>query len=700
MLSKLISTVQTGFISGRYIGENTRLIYDIMNFTDETNMPGLLLIIDFEKAFDTISWTFIQRVLSFFNFGESIKHWVSLFYNDITSAIIQNGFLSEFFHMFRGCRQGDPLSPYVFLLCAEILSLMLKKNKDMKGIKIGETEYRLSQFADDTTIILDGTERSFVEPMNILRLFANISGLKVNSSKTRAVWIGSRKFCGETFNHRYKLDWNQTDFTILGIKFSFNLDKMIKLNFKEKIKQTEHELKQWSKRLLTPFGRITILKTLIISKFNNLFISLPNPPEEIINKLNKMFFNFIWQSKVDRIKRDVLMQEYDKGGLKMIHLDKYILALKCTWIRRLIITEANYKNIFEKTYTEVSNLITRGTEYLKQIIKNKNNQFWNDVLSSWIKFCDLGSPSSFEDILSVNIWNNKDIKIANKTIFYKQWFNKHIYFIKDLIDIDGSFMNLDTFCDTYQIQVNFLEFWGIRSAIENFIRRKRIEMLEVPNMYYVYMPYNIKEILKNKKGSKNIYAIFNKKDVHIKSEIKWNNTFEYTSLNWKLIYNVPTKCCSNTKLHWFQYRILHRILATNDLLVKMKIIQNNLCSFCRALPETIEHLFWHCTVVTEFWESIESWLHETIQFSLNINKQTALFGITYNVIANKSINYILILTRYYIYKCRINNKQLSLQVWRKEVKQFLNIEKYIAIKNSNYEKFARNWSKWLLLFET
>lgn len=700
VLSKLISTDQTGFISGRYIGENTRLIYDIMNFTDEINIPGLLLIIDFEKAFDTISWTFIQKVLSFFNFGESIKHWVYLFYNDITSAIIQSGFLSEFFHMFRGCRQGDPLSPYVFLLCAEILSLMLKKNKDMKGIKIGETEYRLSQFADDTTIILDGTERSFVEAINILRLFANISGLKINNSKTRAVWIGSRKFCGETFNHRYKLDWKQTDFTILGIKFSCNLDKMIKLNFEDKMKQIEHELKQWSKRILTPFGRITILKTLIISKFNHLFISLPNPPEELINTLNKMFFNFIWQSKVDRIKRDVLMQEYDKGGLKMIHLDKYILALKCTWIRRLIKTETNYKIIFEKTYTQVSNLITRGTEYLKQIMKNKNNQFWNDVLSSWIKFCDLDSPTSFEDILSVNIWNNKDIKIANKTIFYKQWFNKHIYFIKDLIDIDGSFMNFNTFCDTYQIQVNFLEFWGIRSAIESFIRRKRIEMLEAPNMYYVYLPYSIKEILKNKKGSKDIYAIFNKKEVDIKSQIKWNNTFEYTNLNWKLIYNIPAKCCSNTKLHWFQYRILHRILATNCLLVKMKIIEDNLCSFCRVLPETIEHLFWHCTLVTEFWESIDAWLYETIHFSLNINKQTALFGITYNVRANKPINYILILTRYYIYKCRINNKQLSLQAWRKEVKQFLNIEKYIAIKNSNYEQLARNWNKWLILFET
>lgn len=92
VLSKLISNDQTGFISGRYIGENTRLIYDIMNFTEEINIPGLLLIIDFEKAFDTISWDFIQRVLQFFNFGESIRHWLKVFYNDISSAVNQSGF--------------------------------------------------------------------------------------------------------------------------------------------------------------------------------------------------------------------------------------------------------------------------------------------------------------------------------------------------------------------------------------------------------------------------------------------------------------------------------------------------------------------------------------------------------------------------------------------------------------------------------
>ena len=79
VLTKLISSDQTGFISGRYIGENTRLIYDIMNITEELNIPGLLLIIDSEKAFDSISWDFINKVLKFFNFGESIIKWVSFF---------------------------------------------------------------------------------------------------------------------------------------------------------------------------------------------------------------------------------------------------------------------------------------------------------------------------------------------------------------------------------------------------------------------------------------------------------------------------------------------------------------------------------------------------------------------------------------------------------------------------------------------
>ena len=232
-LTELISEDQTGFISGRYIGENTRLIYDILHITDELDIPSLLLIVDFEKAFDSISWKFINHTLNFLNFGDSIKRWINVFYNDIQSCVIQNGFLSDPFNVRRGCRQGDPLSPYIFLLCAEILSRQFKANKDIKGIEIAGTEYLLSQFADDTTILLDGSEKSLNEALKILNKFAIASGLKLNSTKTRAVWIGCEKFSGETFNHRLKLDWNQTDFTILGMKFSCNLNTMAILTLKK-----------------------------------------------------------------------------------------------------------------------------------------------------------------------------------------------------------------------------------------------------------------------------------------------------------------------------------------------------------------------------------------------------------------------------------------------------------------------------------
>ena len=323
---------------------------------------------------------------------------------------------------------------------------------------------------------------------------------------------------------------------------------------------------------------------------------------------------------------------------------------------------------------------------------------WNEVLDSWIKMCNLTYPTTFEDILSVNIWDNKNIKIANKTIFYKRWYDKHIYFIKDLMKDNGTLMDAQTFCDKYEIRVIFLEYLGVRMAIENFIRTNQI-ITEMCSPHNIYLPFNIKEIFKSKKGCKDMYRVFNTKSITSKRQQKWNNIFENVNLNWKIIYKLPATSCNNTKLHWFQYRILHRIIATNDLLYKQLIKQDDLCSFCGLLTEKIEHLFWHCNVVVEFWESIERWFFERIQFSLNIDKQTAIFGITFNRHFNKPINYILIITRYYIYKCRINNKRLNLLTWRKEVNRFLSVEKMIAIKNGYFEKFNRHWNKWIVLFD-
>ena len=128
VLNKLISTSQTGFIEGRFIGESTRLIYDIMQFTEQHNIPGLLMLIDFEKAFDSISWKFLYKVFAFLGFGNKFIDWLRLFNTDICASILQVGHMSTPFKIERGCKQGDPLAVYEFLLCGQMLSMLMQMN--------------------------------------------------------------------------------------------------------------------------------------------------------------------------------------------------------------------------------------------------------------------------------------------------------------------------------------------------------------------------------------------------------------------------------------------------------------------------------------------------------------------------------------------------------------------------------------------
>ena len=98
------------------------------------------------------------------------------------------------FNIERGCQQGDPLSPYLFILCAEVLAIKIRNNKQIGRLKIVNIENKLSQFADDTAIFLDGTEWSLQKSLEELNSFADLSGLNINYTKTQVVWIGSQGF--------------------------------------------------------------------------------------------------------------------------------------------------------------------------------------------------------------------------------------------------------------------------------------------------------------------------------------------------------------------------------------------------------------------------------------------------------------------------------------------------------------------------
>ena len=401
VLPKLISTTQSGFVEGRFIGDSTRFVYDIMSYTEYKNINGLLMLIDFEKAFDSISWRFMYDVFLFMGFGTDMLKWIKLFNNEVSATVLQAGVMSEFFTIQRGCKQGDPIASIEFILCAQILYLMINNNIDIKGIIFGNEEVKMSQFADDTTLTLDGTQKSLQAALNTLEIFGSFSGLRMNKSKTKLIWIGRKKYSKDKLRVKSNLEWGETKFTLLGINFDVDLNKMIDTNYecaKTKILKT---ILTWKKRYLTPLGKITIIKTFLLSKLNHLFTTLPSPKESFLKEINTLLYKFIWNDKPDKIKRNLLIQNYNNGGLKMIDLVKFIRALKITWIRRLLSSQqASWKSLFQISILPINNLTIFESSYILKCIKRIKNVFWKNVLTDWIYVNGNITTRSNEDILT------------------------------------------------------------------------------------------------------------------------------------------------------------------------------------------------------------------------------------------------------------------------------------------------------------
>ena len=309
VLGSIVSEDQTGFLPGRLMATNIRQLYDILYHTESQNVPGLLLLIDFAAAFDTVSWNFMTKVLEYFNFGPSIRRWISLFYTNVESCVIVNGHMSDWFYLQRGCRQGESLSPYLFILCAEILAIMLRNNSNIKGISIDGIEYKISQYADDTTLTLDGTTESLHSTMKVLKFYGSISGLHINVDKTKVIWFGSRKNSQMILCPEYHLSWETSTFTVLGIQFSTNLPDMVDINYDEKIEEIKRLFGSWSKRALTPIGRLVVIKTLALAKLNHLIMGIPNPLPDKVKAIQVLFYNFLWNNKNDKVKRETITQD-------------------------------------------------------------------------------------------------------------------------------------------------------------------------------------------------------------------------------------------------------------------------------------------------------------------------------------------------------------------------------------------------------
>ena len=182
------------------------------------------------------------------------------------------------------------------------------------------------------------------EGSGTLESFGRKSGLHINPVKTSAIWLGSKKNSTAKFMEHSGLKWNPPKFKIFGIWFTNDLRNCVDINYNEKLTDVKNVFKVWSKRQLSPLGRVAILKLLIISKLINLWMWLPNLPDHFFKALQKECYEFMWNGKPDKISRKTVHKSVKNGGLGLPELKTFATALKLTWLRKLMKTNHSLKS--------------------------------------------------------------------------------------------------------------------------------------------------------------------------------------------------------------------------------------------------------------------------------------------------------------------------------------------------------------------
>ena len=227
---------------------------------------------------------------------------------------------------------------------------IIREKRDIRGIEIHGEESKVSQYADDTTLIVSEDLQSIVNIIRVLRWFKSVSGLDINKEKTKVVKLGASRDSNIPWQGKFGFNW-YNKFEILGIHFDMNkLNEITELNIQRKIGEIQKLIRIWSSRNLTPYGKVTIIKSLFNSKITHMLLSLPSPSLFCFKDLNNLFSNFLWCGKPPKWRKEILEGEIYHGGLKLPNLPLFDKSLKLGWLKRYLITKGKwtvYPNDFE-----------------------------------------------------------------------------------------------------------------------------------------------------------------------------------------------------------------------------------------------------------------------------------------------------------------------------------------------------------------
>lgn len=228
ILPYVIRVDQVGFIKGRSPTDNIRRLLHLIQINQDENIPIAAFSLDAQKAFDRVEWGFLRHTLRVFGCGEGFINWMNVIYADPRAAVITNGIISPFFKLTRGTKQGDPLSPLLFILFLEPLAAAIRGEMDIKGVVQGEEEHKMFLYADDILLLIKDPIMSIPNVLSIVESFSKISGYVINWQKSQGMPIS--KGCNQSLISKFGFKWILTGMKYLGIRLCPDIENIISIN--------------------------------------------------------------------------------------------------------------------------------------------------------------------------------------------------------------------------------------------------------------------------------------------------------------------------------------------------------------------------------------------------------------------------------------------------------------------------------------
>jgi hypothetical protein len=693
LLSDLIKEDQNGFVLHRLIGHNIRMVKDIMDICAAQRVDGLLVLLDFEKAFDTLSWPFIHYTLEQFGFGPNFIRWIDILYTDIESSVINNGHISSSFKLARGIRQGCPISAFIFILCAEMLANKMRDDQKIEGINLGNNCYKILQFADDTALIIKNVE-SLERSLKVLDMFYKVSGLRLNKAKTIVTKLGKKNntvISEALVNLNLKLC--EESFKYLGIWFDMDSNIMEYKNYRHRIEKIENLLKIWRQRDLSLKGKVTVLKSLALSQLVYP-LSVLAAPKWVIKEANKLFYKFLWNDKNDKINRDTVEKKIDDGGLKMINIEVLTKSLRIRTVKNIYNNlDSKWSHIPKLYFTDFKFEDVCHCRCLLSWLPPFLPDYYKELIMGLMELKSK-EPDSFAEICNESLWFNKFITIKKEPLFVERWYDAGVRKIGDLLDKEGNFISSDDIKKRFNIKhCGFLEYYSIRQSIPyswKIILRKKGTKIVDSNKLYIYVNGEYESL--NRCGKKDIYwellRIAHKKPV--RAFEFWTNLLDLPVESIKKFLYIPYQAVRDCKIQSLQYKIFHNIYICRKKLFQWKLENDDICLDCNMVDD-IPHHFLGCSIMKGFWNSMSVWWKGICQCHSFNDVSDILLGINQRVCHRDQLNFIILKAKWYVYRTKYNGDRISVTDFLPELKREIDMEEYISRKNNKYEKFYTKW---------